>query len=471
MSAAATSTDTLQRRVAALEQQEVKLQKINRALMDRVERSVDMQGNQFSLFETAILLESTVAERTAALQTALDALEYKNQELAAAKAEAEEANRSKTRFLAAASHDLLQPLNAARLFVSALAETEQPPSNRHLIRNIDAAFESFEGLLKDLLDMSKLDAGVLKPEVQSLPLNTLFRQLETEFRPLAEERGLRFTVVPSRVVVRTDIKLLARVVRNLLNNALHYTNKGRILLGCRHRPEGLMVEVHDTGIGIPKEQQEAIFNEFQRLEAGVRQSSGHGLGLAIVKRIGRVLDHPLGVRSKLGAGSCFHILVPYGDANAYCPTKTVLGSGKHPAGAFAGHTLLVIDNEVTILEGMRVLLTGWGCEVLTATSATGAVRAVERAQHVPDLIIADYHLDHDEIGTNAIEHVRQHVRDPNLPGMVVTADRTPEIMSELGLLELTVLHKPVRPAKLRSLLNYLLKNHQTVGGRDFSTDH
>ena len=431
-----------------------KLRKINEVLMRRVERSMDMQGNDFALFETAILLESKVRERTAALEHAMRELQSSNHALVEAKSEAEQANQSKTRFLAAVSHDLLQPLNAARLFLSVLSESDQAPKSRGLIENIELAFESIERLLSSLLDISKLDAGVMTAEVANVPIAGVLRPLIAEFTPLAERKGIQLRHVPSSAVVRTDPHLLSRILRNLLSNALRYTLAGKILIGVRRRGAGYVVEVGDSGVGIPEDQQREIFEEFRRLSSVPDgRDRGFGLGLAIVERIARLLDHRIEVVSRVGLGSRFLVSLPAGGSVA---TVKRWHASAMPHVEPSWHALVVvIENEFAIQEGMVALLQSWGFEVVAATSVEAALHSLGGGTRRPDLVIADYHLDHDAIGTQAIRTLRA-AYDAILPGMIITADRMPETQREIKALGLPVLNKPVRPAQLRSLMRHLL---------------
>src|SRR4051794_7067503 len=427
----------LSRDAEDLARENAKLRKINEVLMRRVERSMDMQGNDYALFETAILLEAKIRDRTKALEQALAALQGSNRALAEAKAEAERANQSKTRFLAAASHDLLQPLNAARLFLSALSETECHPRARQLIGSTEAAFESIERLLASLLDISKLDAGVMAAEPRDVPLGPLLRALAAEFAPMAERKGLELRAVPTSAVVRTDPDLLLRILRNLLSNAVRYTPEGRVLLGVRRRGGGLAVEVGDTGVGIPPERQAEIFEEFRRLgtDADARDR-GFGLGLAIVERIARLLGHPVEVRSRVGRGARFILGLPAGGPLPDAAEPEVR-RGPVP-GRLEGALVVVIENERAIRDGMRALLETWGCEVLGSPSAAEALSALQAARRRPDLVIADYHLDRDELGPLAVASLREAFGGP-LPGLVITADRTPEGRERLAAARLPTL--------------------------------
>ncbi|TIP94329.1 MAG: HAMP domain-containing histidine kinase, partial [Mesorhizobium sp.] len=272
-----------------------KLKKINAALVSRVERSMDQQGNAFSLFQTAISLENRVRTRTEELHSTLRRLEQSNIDLSAAKENAELANLSKTRFLAAASHDVLQPLNAAHLSVSALAEVQTSDEGKKLVRQVERSLETMEDLLRTLLDISKLDAGVVQPDIGDVSLEMLFSSLRSDFLPVAEMKGLTLKFRPVNAVVRSDRTLLRRILQNILSNALRYTRSGGVLVGTRHRGDTIRIDVADTGCGIPDDQREAVFEEFHRgtipTDAGLA-GAGLGLGLAIVRRIAAALGHP-----------------------------------------------------------------------------------------------------------------------------------------------------------------------------------
>ncbi len=441
-------------RTALLEAENAKLRKINQVLMGRVERSMDLQGNDFSLFETAILLEGRVTERTAELKRALEEQQRLNAALEEAKRQADEANLSKTRFLAAASHDILQPLNAARLFLSALADTEQQPESARLIGRVDAAFESVERLLGALLDISKLDAGVMRSAVKDVDLGGLLATTATEFQPVAASKGLKLRYVPVRCTVRTDGHLLVRIIRNYLSNAIRYTKSGSVLLGCRRERDAVRVEVLDTGAGMPPDKLEEIFEEFSRLVGAAEDyERGFGLGLAIVRRIARMLDHPLSVRSVEGRGSCFAVRVPVVAWRSLETDRRPSAAASGP-NVLEGSVIVVIENEPAILEAMVTVMERWGCEVVAGTSLAAA-----RAAFAPDAritaIIADYHLDEQANGLDAILALRQAIGRA-VPGLVVTADRTAEVRKRIDAAGCMVLNKPVRPGRLRSLLSHLV---------------
>ncbi|HKN27557.1 MAG TPA: hybrid sensor histidine kinase/response regulator [Roseiarcus sp.] len=391
------------------------------------------------------LLEQRVDERTAELQRL-------NAELARAKTVAEEANLSKTRFLAAASHDILQPLNAARLYASSLTEAAAhagSAARADLARNVDISLEAVEEILGALLDISRLDAGATKPEVADVPVADLMRMLEIEFAPIARAKGLELRFVPTTLAIRTDRRLMRRLLQNLVSNALKYTLKGRVLVGCRRAGGRVRIEVWDTGLGIPIDRQRAVFEEFERLDQGARVARGLGLGLSIVERLGRVLDHPVGLNSRLGAGSVFSVAAPRGEA---APTNVADDGAPTPALAgepLSGLKILAIDNEPRVLEGMRALMSLWGCSVATAHGLAQARDALI-GFGAPDVVIADYHLDEGD-GIDTIRALRDDL-GRSVPAILATADRSPVVRDRAADEDVIVLNKPLKPAPLRAQL-------------------
>ncbi|MFN3655689.1 MAG: NahK/ErcS family hybrid sensor histidine kinase/response regulator [Pseudolabrys sp.] len=385
-------------------------------------------------------LERRVVERT-------EELTRLNAALARAKGEADAANISKTKFLAAASHDILQPLNAARLYVTSLIERQGERQDRRLVDNIDASLEAVEEILSALLDISRLDTGAMRPEFTSFRVDELMRQIELEFAPLAAAKGLELKYVPCSLVVRSDRRLLRRLVQNLVSNAIKYTPSGRVLLGCRHAGKNLRIDVYDTGVGIPASKQRDIFVEFHRLEQGAKIARGLGLGLSIVERVARVLGCEVTVTSEVGDGSHFAVRVPLSTA---APVE--LPAREQPRvdpGQLAGITALCIDNEPAVLDGMETLLHGWGCKVLKAPDLESALRAVADSSLEPNGLLVDYHLDHGN-GIEAIAELRR--RYGELPAILITADRSPAVREEARTENIQLLHKPVKPAALRALL-------------------
>ncbi|MHA1522888.1 MAG: hybrid sensor histidine kinase/response regulator, partial [Alphaproteobacteria bacterium] len=384
-------------------------------------------------------LERRVRERTLEL-TVL------NKELARAKARAEDANLGKTRFLAAASHDILQPLNAARLYTSSLVERKLNGDQVGLARNIDASLEAVEEILGVLLDISRLDAGALKPEFSTVDLGALLGQLQVEFTPQAAEKNLELRVVATTAAIRSDRRLLRRVLQNLLSNAIKYTDKGAIVLGCRRQGDKVRIEVHDTGPGIEPAHQQRIFREFHRLDSARPRPPGLGLGLSIVERIAAVLDHRIGLESRVGHGSTFSLEAPRARAGAV--VVRARRKSRTAVANLTGMVVLVIDNDARILDGMKALLGNWGCEVVTAQTSAQARAALR--QFTPDMVLADYHLD-DGNGIDAVGDLRAHA-GADLPAILVTADRSQLIKARAKQSGLAMLHKPIKPAALRALM-------------------
>lgn len=403
-------------------------------------------------------LEQRVRERTAELTSLNDQLKREIDErsqvegrLREAKREAEQANLSKTKFLAAVSHDLLQPLNAARLFTSALQER----SGEALVRNISQSLEDVETLLGTLVDISKLDAGVIKPDIASFDVSELLGNLAAEYSQVAASEGLALDFVPCGAQVRSDIQLLARILRNLLTNAIRYTPSGRVLLGCRRRRHSLWIEVWDTGVGIAADKLGEIFQEFKRGDVQrFHQDRGLGLGLAIVEKIARMLGHRIQVESVPGKGSRFAIEVPL--------ARRVARSAPEPERTaddlverLRGSRVWVLDNDASICAGMRTLLETWGCQVVTALSEEDLARQVDNFHAESDLLIVDYHLDDGLNGVDAVASINARRGTP-LPALMITANYSNELKQQVRELGHTLMHKPVRPMKLKTALCHLI---------------
>lgn len=387
-------------------------------------------------------LEQRVASRTAELLRV-------NEELAQAQMLAEEANLGKTRFLAAAGHDILQPLNAARLYCSSLQERAGEGETRVAANNIESSLESVETILGAVLDISRLDTGALTPTETVFRLDGLLRQIKNDFMPQAVAKNLELRVIPSSILVQTDRNLFRRLVQNLVSNAIKYTRSGRILIGARRRGELVEIQVHDTGIGIEPEKLNSVFREFLRLEEGMREAQGLGLGLSIVDRIARVLRLELRIRSVKSHGSCFSVLLPLTDA-VETPLSGGISHDLPVAVRPEGVAVICIDNDPRILEGMQALLEGWGCEVRVGRGS-GALAEIAASGFRPDLALVDYHLD-EEDGIAVIGKLRK-IFGKDLPAALVTADRTTELRTAARQLDVPVISKPVKPAALRTMLS------------------
>ncbi|MNX64104.1 Sensory/regulatory protein RpfC [compost metagenome] len=390
-------------------------------------------------------LEQRVTERT-------HELSQLNVALTEAKGTAEAANQSKTRFLAAVSHDLMQPLNAARLFSAALSHQDDGLSGeaQKLVGHLDSSLRSAEDLISDLLDISRLENGKINPNRQPFAINELFDTLGTEFKVLAREQKLEFRVRGSALRVDSDIKLLRRILQNFLTNAFRY-GKGPVLLGVRRHKEALSLEVWDRGPGIPEDKRQVIFEEFKRLDSHqTRAEKGLGLGLAIADGLCRVLGHTLRVRSWPGRGSVFSVSVPLARAQTAAPVKVAELNGKLLNGA----QVLCIDNEDSILIGMNSLLSRWGCQVWTARNREECAALLDEGMR-PQLALVDYHLDHGETGTDLMAWLRTQMGEP-VPGVVISADGRPETVDLVHAAGLDYLAKPVKPAALRALLSRYL---------------
>ena len=329
-------------------------------------------------FEAAEALERANATLEKRVRDRTEELTRLNSELALAKSTAEDANISKTRFLAAASHDILQPLNAARLYVTSLVERQSGGEDSRLVENIDDSLEAIEEILGALLDISRLDAGAMTTSITSFKIGDLMRSLEIEFAPIARAKGLKLTFVPCSLPVESDRLLLRRLLQNLISNAIKYTPRGRVLVGCRRRGQSLQIGVYDTGVGIPILKRGEIFKEFHRLEQGARIARGLGLGLSIVERLARVLNHGIALDSNVSGGSFFSVTVPIAKADqlhrrGHQPRRRCRRT------PMSGALIVCIENDAAILDGMKTLLTAWDAEVIAVADPDAAIEAIEAA--------------------------------------------------------------------------------------------
>ncbi len=390
-------------------------------------------------------LESRVRDRTLELTTA-------NRRLEISRKDAELANESKTRFLAAAGHDILQPLNAARLYTTSLLERCNENCEEHrLMSHIDASLEAVEGIMSTLLDIARIDAGALKPDMRAVPLAGIFSQLSADFMPIARKKGLELTIIATSQAVYSDRLLLRRVLQNLLSNAIKYTQSGKVVMGCRRKGGQISIEVHDSGPGIPGNKQKLIFQEFKRLEKHRSGERGLGLGLSIVERIVKVLGHQLDLHSISGSGSMFSLSARREELSV--EHETIQSTKQIARLHMRGLRVLCIDNEPDILDGMRALLEGWGCNIQLAAGVQGACALVESqpGSALPDIVLVDYHLD-DGTGIEAIGKLRR-LAGHEIPAILITADRSGDVRKQAAAIATPMLNKPVKPAALRALMS------------------
>jgi CheY-like chemotaxis protein/nitrogen-specific signal transduction histidine kinase len=381
----------------------------------------------------------------------LDNLQHEKQRAELALANEEKANHAKSRFLAAASHDLRQPLHSLRLFTTALALRTRDSQHRKLVTQIDSSVKSLEELFNALLDISKLDAGTVVVDKRHVNLDLLLSQINEELTPIAEEKGLAFEVVLNNHIVHTDSLLLERLLRNLISNAIRYTEKGTVRISSSHSEDtGLIsIEVSDTGAGIPEDDQSRVYEEFVQLDNAERdRNRGIGLGLSIVKRICRLLNVEIELNSQTGRGSSFTVGIPVGDLSKTISEKpSVIATHDHVGSLF----VLVIDDEEKVCLAIESLLETWGCVVMTANSGEAALRQLSEIGEVPDIIVSDYRLRGAETGGDVVNRIRRSLGQ-EVPAIILTGDIAPERLIDIKALGLPTLHKPCEPEELRYLL-------------------
>ena len=380
-------------------------------------------------------------------------LRFENADLAAAlrvqKEAAEEASLAKTRFLASASHDLRQPVHALGLFVGALRGYNLDAEPRQLVDRIEESVSAMDGLFSALLDISRLDAGVVAPEWQVFAIQPLLDRVLRDYAVEASAKGVCLRARKTGWFVRSDPVLLERILRNLVSNAVRYTDRGGVLVGCRKRA-ALRIEVWDTGKGIPQAHLQRVFEEFYQLDNPERdRARGLGLGLAIVRRLAGLLDHAVHIASRPGRGSVFAIDVPLAEASRARPAAPAPGESRRGL-------ILVVDDEAAIQDGMRSLLQGWGHDVLCAGSGAEMLACLAGRTGRPDLIICDYRLRGNETGADVIARLQQHYDHP-IPGLLITGDTAPDRLEEATNSGLLLLHKPVANSRLRAAVTHFLR--------------
>lgn len=381
-------------------------------------------------------------------------LAVQNTELDEARNTAELANRAKTQFFAAASHDLRQPLHAMGLFAAALADKTLDSEMRNMVASINTSVDALEALFNELLDISKIDAGAIRPKTETLALNALLQRLRIDFKAEAEAKGLDLRVRQSGATVCSDALLLERVLRNLINNAIRYTQSGGILVGVRRHGANWRIEVWDTGIGIAPEQADKVFDEFYQVGNPERdRRKGLGLGLSIVRRLAELLGHTLTLRSRQGHGTVFTLELPAACAQG---PEILPAVPAMPSTSLDGRLILVIDDDEAVREGMRSLLGGWGAEVIACAGITETLNQIARLERAPDIVVADHQLQEGMVGADAILAIRAHFRK-QVPAIIITGSTSQLLTGAAQALGCQLMLKPVMPAKLRSLLNASLQ--------------
>ena len=427
-----------------------KLARITDVLVERIDRLEESRGSAWSMFQAAVALEREVQMRTRELEQALADLSERNRELAVARASAEEANRSKTRFLRAASHDLLQPLSAAKLFLSALKDTDQDDLQRELTGRLSGAFESVEELMHAVLDISRLDSQRIEFQKKPVDLGDMLRRLAVEYAPMAEAKGLRLSFVPTSAVVESDPTFLRRIAQNLISNAIKYTDQGGVLVGVRKRGGRVWMEIFDTGIGIAATDRARIFDEFQRIGREGGGVPGMGLGLSIVRRACAKLGHPIAMDSEPGRGTVFRVSLPLVNPERASDALPVLSSGAR----LRGRVALVVENDDAMRRAYQLIL---GDRLGMVPRVTGGIAEAlaQMGDDAPDVLIADYNLDNGDTGLQAIRDLRARAGQP-VPAIIVSARRDPELGRASLEMGVPVLEKPVRPEELQAMLDRML---------------
>jgi signal transduction histidine kinase/CheY-like chemotaxis protein len=365
---------------------------------------------------------------------------------------ADQAAKDKSRFFASASHDLRQPLHALGLFVETLGEKTKDDEDKALIKNINQATSALQELFNALLDISRLDAGAVDVNKENFLINDILVQINSEFQTLANKKGLQLVTQESNAAIYSDKILTERILRNLIGNAIKYTTEGSVNINVKKEENKIFIEIVDTGIGIPEEEQKNIFSEFYQINNPERdRSKGLGLGLAIVKRLTDLLSLKLNVENSDVKGTKFMIEFPAGDveeiSQEITETKKVLNN-------FDGMNALVIDDEKDILEGMNIILSKWGFNVVLTDSIASATDLIEEGI-IPDIILSDLRLRHNTTGIEAIQKIRTLSKN-NIPALLISGDTDPERIKEAQAAGIILLHKPIKPALLKSAINNLL---------------
>lgn len=412
-------------------------------ITDRINAAQALQSANFEL-------EERVQIRTRALESEVESRKQAQERLSEAIISAKEATESKSKFLAAVSHDLLQPLNAAQLFAASLFG-DFKTSEKPLLNSIKSSLNDLENLIVTLVDISKLDAGLIKPDIQVFPLNSLLSNISADYEKISYVHDVEFTFIPTQLYVKSDSLLLSRILRNYLSNAIRYAKGKKVTLGCRRRGNKVEIQVLDTGVGIAQEDLQEIFKEFKRLKGTVQAQQSLGLGLAIVDKMSKVLEHDIDVTSKLGQGSCFSVSLPIVSSSEYYQHSV---SEPSQPQSLNGARIWVIDNDPNICDAMDVLLSAWGCEVEVATSLAVLEDSISVEENC-DLLIIDYHLDNEQTGIMVSQEITTK-RKSSIPTIMISANYSQSLQEECKQNGIILLNKPVKPLKLRMTMQQCL---------------
>ncbi len=414
---------------------------------------IEPEGDR-ALRRLAVGLNEMANELQMAQQEMRQRIDEATRQLKEKKEEAETANLAKSRFLAAASHDLRQPMHALGLFVAELMQRAKSQEMRHLANQISASAEALENLLDALLDISKLDAHAVKPEISAFAMQPLLDRMQADFGQPARDKGLRLRCRPSALWVQSDRTLIERILINLVSNAVRYTRSGSVLVACRLRGDQVRIEIHDSGVGIPTDDHDTIFQEFTQLHNPERdRTKGIGLGLAIVQRSAQLLGHRLRLRSEPGRGSIFSLEVPRAQPQPCAgPSLPAIDLDQ----VLRGKLIVAIDDDALALASIDSLLRSWHCRVVAGPNENVALDDLADLEEAPQLVICDYRLADNRNGIEVVEHLRDLFGVP-LPGVIITGDTVADLGESARSHHCHLLHKPVRPAKLRALVQQLLK--------------
>lgn len=438
--------------ISSIEQQLNGLHEREHSLLGLLKAACPDDRRLVQISRELAMAQASILGELKALANRLQTLEASYATLVNAHRLAEEANLRTTRLFAGASHDLLQPLGATRLFLSTLRSTQLRPENRHLVERADKALTSAEQLLGSLLEISEMDANGIQPEMTTFPISSLLKTLENEFEPMAVRKNLQLSIVFSTTRIVSDLPMLRRVLQNLISNAIHYTDSGKVLIGCRKRSEGLRIEIWDSGHGIEPTELDKIFDEFYRVQPQTVTEGRHvGLGLSIVRRLAQTLQHRISVVSRPGRGSCFAVTVPYGRAMPVLRPDDVIPRPRPRIRPLSSISVVLVENDLDMLQAMTQQLVHWSCRVIPAASPKEAREFLYESGQRPDVLIVDQHLGHPQTGLEFISQTRAE-QGAALPAILITADSSAQLKEAAYQAGCRFLAKPFEAAELRALI-------------------